>query len=243
MSLLEQHCPVFFHDRHEKEELMNLNLYAENDAQVADRTCTGCVVHQQNLALLHYFFFYARDDGMKKLGLFVISSHRFDLEHVVVELTDGSVTGVCYMPHGTGEHFWIRGHDLKDILVNGTRPKVYASRGKHASYPIPGVIRRYGNLANDHHVPLEFDITVEPASQKLMSIDLIDNAFPAIKGRLNRNLSQYPTIPLNKVRTHLLFKIPIGTRQYLYKHKVVVGCFIILIATLAVALPSALRSI
>lgn len=54
-----------------------------------------------------------------------------------------AVTGVFFGPHSSFEHFWVRdAGDLEALMGgdggDGYRPRVFISRGKHASYPIEG---------------------------------------------------------------------------------------------------------
>lgn len=215
MDVLSVHRPFFFKDFREKEPLINLNEYIASGRQVADNTCTGYIVRHGNVVLLHYFFFYLRDNGLRVLG-FDIDAHKYDVEHIIVELTDQQVTGVCYLPHGSKEFYWIRGiTDLSKILIDGTRPVVYASRGKHASSPVPGTIWRYFGVANDHvRKPVPSTVTVVAASDEVMAEPRIDNVFDSLQDRVVGNFKQYSVVPLSKVRTHLLFKLPVGIRSY-----------------------------
>lgn len=50
-----------------------------------------------------------------------------------------AITGVFYGPHSGFEHFWIRNaEDIAAIMEDGLHPRVYISKGKHASYPVEG---------------------------------------------------------------------------------------------------------
>lgn len=65
---------------------------------------------------------------------------------------------MCYAPHGSSEHFWIGDQDDLDEILggeggDGLRPKVYVSRGKHASYPVGGTGEPLLQLRSDHIRP------------------------------------------------------------------------------------------
>lgn len=224
MDLLTQHCPLFHKDRYEQEVLMNMNTYVATGKFVADSTCTGYVAQMDQKTLLHYFFYYPKDDGMRVFGLGTpVDAHQYDLEHIIVERTGAVVTGVCYFPHASAESFWIRGdNDLSQLLVQG-HPAVYASRGKHASYPVSGTIFRYGGFANDHIDPVLVPISVVQASDQLLAVDLIDNKFPAIRHRITGDFSTVPTVTLASARYHMMFKMPAGSHKYIALHLKLIG--------------------
>ncbi len=231
IQLIQQHCPVFYHDKYEREPLINMNEYVINKQEQQDNSCTAVVVDFPGKTLIHYFFFYPKDNGLRKLGVY-IDAHKYDLEHVIVELAQDKVSGVCYLPHGSAEFFWVRGSDLDKLLVNEKQPKVYASRDKHGSYPLPGTIRRYFNFADDHNIPVEIPIKAVPAAPALMAVDLIDGKFPAIRSRIGGDFSQYPVISLAKVYVHLLFKVPVEAKPFLMTHRVVTTILILCIIAL-----------
>jgi hypothetical protein len=208
-ALLETHCPLFFRDRHETISLISMSEYVASGSVVPDDSIVGTVVYISPFQKhLHYFMFYDSDGGMPCCGR-AIGSHKYDLEHMIVEITHNTLTGVCYMPHGTAEWYWIRGQsDLQKITNGGLRPIVYSSRGKHASYPVSGTIYRYLGFANDHCVPVTCSVTVQRASDALLSVDLIDGVFAALKPRIVGPFSQHPTVPLSSCRTRMLRKIP-----------------------------------
>lgn len=228
MDLLNQHCPLFYKDKYEKESLANMNIYISTQKFVFDNTVTGVIVPLSlNRTFLHYFFFYKEDDGLTVLN-HVFDAHLYDLEHVVVELTGDTVTGVCYFPHASIESFWIRGAlDLNDLLVDG-RPKVFSSRGKHASYPVSGTVWRYGGFANDHNDAVNVPITAVLASEQLLALNNFDRStFPAIKNRIIGDFSTVKTVKLNRARYNMLFKSPKGTDAFIKSHKAALGAGVV----------------
>lgn len=61
-----------------------------------------------------------------------------------------TLSGLLFAPHGSEEHFWVRDpEDLEAALGgeggDGARPRVFVSRGTHASYPVSGTGERLGH--------------------------------------------------------------------------------------------------
>lgn len=206
-SLLQRHMPVFYADHREKHKVTNLITYTTTKEIVHDDTITGTVTENNGSVLLHYFLYYDQDGGME-VGGTVHDAHRYDLEHITVEVEKESrqVMGVLYQPHGSREHFWIRGEaDLKRILVHGRRPVVYSSYSKHGSYSVDGTIFRYFGVAND--------VTENPVLQKytlievppaLLQLERIDNKFRAIAPKLRTDVYAKRTVRLDDVRRRML---------------------------------------
>jgi hypothetical protein len=208
MDILSLYCPIFHRDKYEKTELADMNEYIESNTIINNKTILGTVVNiSTTKTLLHYFFFYSQDDGLPYC-CYSIGGHKFDLEHIIVELTNNKISGVCYMPHGGSEFYWIRNTSDLQLLLKANHPVVYSSRGKHASYPISGTIYRYFCFANDHCDPVMIPIDVIEANSKTLATPLIDNVFAGITNRILGDFSQYPEIRLSKSRTKILWVIP-----------------------------------
>ena len=68
---------------------------------------------------------------------------------LVVCRFEQTVSGMLFAPRRSEEHFWVR--DPKDLEAtlggeagDGVRPKVFVSRGNHATYPVSGTGERLG---------------------------------------------------------------------------------------------------
>lgn len=154
---------------------------------------------ENGLTWLYYILFYVQDDG---LGSFHLDAHPWDWEVVVAEMDDtDTLLRLCYTPHGSKEHFWLSKEDTQTLLkkTGGTIP-IYCSRGKHATYPMGGTIWRYGGFANDTN-----NSRIVYNHPTLVELSVDSPYFAPKKGFLSNPLN-YPTIPLHKVRTRLLFE-------------------------------------
>jgi hypothetical protein len=208
IALLQTYAPVYFTDHAEKVQPISLELYVLTKAKLANGSVAGVVTHSTDNAavtLLHYFVFYDHDGGLRILGN-VFDSHPYDLEHLVVELTNSTVTGVLYQPHGGSEHFCIRGDkDLGSILIDGKRPRVYASRGKHAQYPVSGTVYRYAGIASDVcQQAVQQTFTVQEVSPAVMQVEYIDGVFKSVAPKVRQAVRSKPVLRLDKVKTHML---------------------------------------
>ncbi len=206
-ALLSKHCPIYSTDHREKIMPISLDKYVVSKQCVSDDTVTACVTDEgDGVKHLHYFLYFASDGGLEVFQM-VFDSHQYDLEHMIVEVdASGAVKGVLYQPHGSAEHFWIRGSDLKSILAKGLRPLAFISRGKHGLYPLSGSILRYFGVASDEcDKPVRRNYTPLLASASLMKLRHIDGVFPGIQGRITAPTHKKPTVPLKDVRSRLLF--------------------------------------
>ncbi|KAG5187452.1 hypothetical protein JKP88DRAFT_161772 [Tribonema minus] len=209
-ALLVKHMPVYYTACNESEEPVNLTTYMRSALCEKDKTVSGvCQLLPTAGALLHYFLFFMRDTGMSIFGINGVGGHDYDIEQVVIELgADANVKAVFYTPHSASEHFCISDEaDLNIILVDGVRPRVYVSQGKHAQYPVPGTVRRYLGLANDTcklPVRQEFGVTV-------LDKDIRDSVsigtFEGIKKRLEPAVLNVPTVRINHLRNRMLCKL------------------------------------
>ncbi len=207
-ALLSKHFPVYHIDYREKLRVISLNRYVESKTLEEDDSVTAVAVRRAGGGwLLHYLCYYDADGGLN-LGFTTIDEHRYDVEHLVVEVdANGAVTGVLYQPHASKEHFWIRGAaDLARVLVGAVRPLVYSSYGKHGCYPVPGLVLRYGGFASDSCLkPVRQKYVPVAPSPKVLKTEKIDGVFPALPPRLRGDLSAKPVARLDDVRTRMLF--------------------------------------
>ena len=153
---------------------------------------------------IYYILFYMQDDG---LGYFHIDNHKLDWEVVVAEMDDekDSLLRLCYTPHGRKEHFWLSEEDTRTLLKRtGNAIPIYCSKGKHATYPVNGIIWRYGGFANDTN---NCCIVYNPQLKQLSSEAIASPYFSPKSGILLDNLN-YPTVRLAQVSTRMLFKNP-----------------------------------
>ncbi len=151
LELLEKYKPKTFISKTEKYDLVNAIDYFQNNKINYDNSILCFLGEQDNKKYLYYFYCFEKDGGKNILNMKTVDAHKDDIECLLVELTDDEITGLCYMPHSTKEHFWIRNkYDLKEILDNSTHPPVYIANDKHSAYPISGPIYRFFFFGNDN---------------------------------------------------------------------------------------------
>ena len=97
---------------------------------------------------------------------------------------------------------WIRNkEDLKKIMRDTGRPRVYLSLGKHASYPLSGrVIRLFGAGTDKCINPTARDRPLFPLNQSTQGVDRIDGVFSGPKSKISRDWSTAPLTRLKNVR-------------------------------------------
>ena len=113
------------------------------------------------------------------------------------------VTGVFYGPHSSHEHMWIRNEDdIKQIIGDTGRPGVYVSLGKHASYPLSGLVIRLFGVGTDKCInPTARDRPLFPLDQSTKGVGRIDGVFSGPKTKISRDWSTAPLTRLNNVRS------------------------------------------
>jgi hypothetical protein len=210
-ELLDAHRPVFLFDRAERILPVNLERFARAQEIVADCSVTGTVTRPRaDVALLNYFLFYMEDGGSAVLAGLIenVGAHAYDMEHLVVEIVGGVVTGVLYRPHSEREHFWIRHDDDLESILQGGRPVAYVARSKHAQYPIAGPIYRYLGMANDEcRSPCHREAHLVVASPPLLKTKYVTTDVIGLPKRLAQDLSTIPEVRLSKVSTRIIWKM------------------------------------
>jgi hypothetical protein len=206
LTLLDRHRPEYHFDRREKHMPVDLRAYVRDGSTVHSKRVSGIVTRDTSSIRLHYFTFYVEDGGLPFL-CGSLGAHRYDVEHLIVELDSGGrvVVGVVYMPHGSREHFWIRNaYDLDTILVDRrTRPTVFVSRGKHAQYPIRGAVMRYFGLLNDTCDPAPKELYFVDAADAALAATTIGGVYRGLRARTSMDLTKIPTIRLRDVRKNM----------------------------------------
>ncbi len=153
LTLLEKYKPLTYISKKEKYDLVNATDYFKNNKINYDSSIL-CYVKEvsSNITNLYYFYCFEKDGGKDILGVFQdVDAHKDDIECLVVELTNNKMTGVCYMPHSSKEHFWIKNsNDLTKIVNNSTHPYAYIANDKHSLYPICGPIHRFLFFGDDN---------------------------------------------------------------------------------------------
>lgn len=230
--LIELYKPYIFIDQNELYNPIDINTYYETGT--INTTTNSCVSSytDKNITVnyyvteldesiqLHYYFFYTNDAGLSVCCFNNIGNHICDIEEFVIELsksttneyTQQNIIGLCYMPHGNTEKFWIRNKDdINSILLsdtlnpsnNLTHPKVYIMRGKHGNYPINKVYR-YLILIDECQSNGQY-ISTYNLSEINKDVHNFDEHFGSVSGikhRIKRPLN-YPIIRLNQV--HFFF--------------------------------------
>jgi hypothetical protein len=212
-ALLSTYMPIYHLDYREKIMPVSLEQYVKDKKLVEDGSVTGTVTASPTAGnkYLHYFLYFPEDGGLF-IGTKAVDAHRYDIEHLVVEVNvaSGAVVGVLYQPHGGKEHYWLRDlADLARILAFDKRPSVYVSHGKHAGYPISGTIYRYGGFASDSIAkPVRQRYHVVPASAAVLKLKSIDGVFQGLPKRLDQDFAKKPNEKLDRARRRLLFTLP-----------------------------------
>jgi hypothetical protein len=150
-DLLEKYKPKTYISKSEKYNLVNAIDYFQFNKINYDNSILCGIDRRNSKIYLYYFYSFEQDGGKDVLGVIKhVDAHKDDIECVVVELTGDKVTGLCYMPHASTEHFWIKDkNDINTILNNSTHPTVYITNSKHSAYPISGPIYRLFFFGND----------------------------------------------------------------------------------------------
>jgi hypothetical protein len=205
-ELLIAHRPMYYFDRDETILPVNYVDYVRDKEINQDSTVVGVVERTDTVLYLHYFLYYMSDGGLEIFEI-KLGSHKYDMEQLTVEVTQGGVVkGVMYRPHGQSEHFQIRSTDLSRVLVGNKRPRVYVSKGKHGQYPVSGTIQRYFGAVNDECDPGPAqDYTVLTISKGMRNVR-VDGQVQSISSRMRQDERSIPVTALSSVKTRMLFQ-------------------------------------
>ena len=207
IELLEKYKPITYISKSEKYNLVNAIDYFQYDKINYDNSIMCSILKTNNKTYLYYFYCFEEDGGKRILGLTTINSHKDDIECVIVELTDEKISGLCYMPHSSVEHFWIRDeNDLKLIIKNSTHPLAYISNDKHSIYPISGPVYRYFFFGNDSCInPIERDTNLIMINKYLLNKNSIGEGMVGFGRRIKKSTSEIAVIRLSDLKYRKIF--------------------------------------
>ncbi len=207
MALLEKYKPLTYISKTEKYDLVNAIDYFQNNKINYDSSILCAILELNNKKYLYYFYSFEQDGGKNILDIKTVDAHKDDIECVVVELTGDKITGVCYMPHATAEHFWIRDtNDLNSILNKSTHPLVYISNDKHSVYPISGPIYRYFFFGNDNcSSPIIKKTNLVMINKYLLNKNSIGEGMVGFGRRIKKDTSSIAVIRLKDLQYKKLF--------------------------------------
>ncbi len=200
LDLVQKFLPIYHFDSAEKFFPVDFNEYIKN-AEKTDLTyaVNTYVREMEGRTWIYYWCFYTYDSGMY---ICHFDSHKIDFELCIVEIKNDKVNRVCFCPHGSEEHFWIAGNDINNITdKNNNRIHIYASNGKHASYPLPGRILRYYGFANDTNNDKKIMDNLTPIP--LNAVSMQNPIFGGKTNDLTYDYDQVKTISLDKVKTRM----------------------------------------
>lgn len=206
IDLLNEFKPIFYCDKNEPIKVCNAESYFKNGIVEHDNTINGHVKEINEKIYLYYYLSYNMDAGME-ICLKIVDSHKNDIECVIIELNiEKEIMGICYLPHSSSEHFWIRNKEDLNKLFNKKKTKVYISKGKHAMYPIPTVYR-YLMFGTDYcKNPQECNYIIIPLSSYLLETTHFNDGYQGFPQRLNNDLTLKKEIRLKDISTRLIFK-------------------------------------
>lgn len=206
MNLLNTFKPKFFRDKNEPIKVCNADLFFKNRIIQHDDTISGHVIEKDGKIYLYYFLSYHLDAGMD-FWIISIDGHPNDIEYVIIEIDSiNNITGICYLPHSTSEHFWIRNKEDMNILFDGNTTNVYISKGKHSMYPVPKVYR-YALFGTDVcNNPEECIYTIVPLTKYLLETTHFQDGCIGFPKKLSKNLLIIPEIRLSTVSRRLVIK-------------------------------------
>ena len=220
-SIAEEYKPYLYLDRGELQMPVDFrDVIFKRNIVVPDSTITSVTQpHPSGKGVrIFYFMLFLRDDGVKVMR-WTVDDHDWDIEMIIIDIDEkGIVSGVCYTPHGQENNFWIKHRDdLGRILAEGKHPRVFISKGKHATMPVP-LMRRWGGVANDVCRPprTKLDLPIvecpdslwRPYTYRLGSVEL-----SSIRQRVNFNYNKAPAIRLADVKNFAIFPVATVLKQ------------------------------
>jgi hypothetical protein len=184
--------PVYFFDKQEQFFPIDYNDFIRGE--FTEGIINYHIHTVGTITLIYFLAFYLYDTGLYSQNW---DSHFLDFEYVVYKYENQELDSVCFCPHAFDSHFCLSNEDTQTLLKIGTNHiNVYPSRGKHASYPIYGIIWRYIGFANDINFPMT-------EHKNLRFVPLNNQSLYSfhISSSLQRmNLKDIPIIPLNMIR-------------------------------------------
>lgn len=213
-DLIEKFSPIYHFDS--QEEYFPIDLNSFNNGRL-NKNIVNVYLRElkeisNDLIWIYYICFYTFDSGIKVCTPFncfsknKVSSHEFDFEIVILEINKKSekICRVCFCPHGLDENFWIAENDLELILDKNNSDKIhiFVSRGKHASYPVKGIIWRHFGFANDYNNDDRI-LLLKPII--LTSNTINSQIFETKKKCLSFDYNTIPVIPYHSVKKRKFF--------------------------------------
>ncbi len=203
-KLINKFCPIFHFDSRESHFPIDMNTYQRGVYSM--KNCVNVYLRDQgDHYWIYYYTFYEYDAGMCCCHF---DAHELDIELIILEvnvLTE-TLNRVCFCPHSSKEHFWLSKDDTQKLIgLYDHRIHVYASKWKHACYPVAGRIWRYFGFANDKNN----NAIVRNPRPIFLTIHTIESEiFENKKNQLEYDFNQVPEIPLDRVKYHMFFKLP-----------------------------------
>jgi hypothetical protein len=115
----------------------------------------GFIIETETTIDLYYVTIYTFNKGKNILGIAPTGDHEGDKEIIIVELKKNDfrndterINRIYYGSHSTEDGKWVKPSDVE--FINTTHPVSYVAAGGHGNYNKPGVVFRYGGLANDY---------------------------------------------------------------------------------------------
>lgn len=216
-DLIEKFAPIYHYDSDEQYFPIDYNSFAQGKY----------MKHVVNVHLRHinsdtiwiyYICFYTHKDiktGIKNncfsnCCLSTKSNLHCEnqFEIVILEIDNSNeiyqkMKRVCFCPHNKEEYFWIGEKDLSSIQDKNNSDKihVYVSKGKHAAYPLRGVIWRNLGFENDCNND-DIILLLRPI------LLILENLDSMVKEHILKfNFAEIPEVPLESIRKRNLFRI------------------------------------
>jgi hypothetical protein len=139
---LARHAPVVVHDSRETDLLTSVEAFAGRVPGVPDRPPRPTVYGRRIGPWLQYWLLYPRNSQDR--GVLRTGRHEGDWEMVQFRLRGGRVVQAVYAQHSGAEAC-----GYGEVSRSRGRPVVFAARGSHASYFVPGLRDRTWPDPND----------------------------------------------------------------------------------------------
>ena len=212
----DEYTPILYFDKEETEFPIDFAdvVQRRRAPSQARPTITRVVTSSESLYIVSFFILFHRDTGKEILGM-TVDAHKWDVERVDVAVNKATllVDRVVYNPHSEPESFGIsHPKDLDAILVQGCRPIVYVSYGKHATMPVTKMVRMLGfgtDVCRRPHKTAEGLVAVECTSAMWMLYNFrrLDNIASIRQRVTTRDPLDAPIVRLGSLKYRQLFSM------------------------------------